>query len=117
MTTLECGGRLQLINPTLNARSSLLRGAAGALLALAFLLAQAAVASELVHHWFHEDSDHAGHQCPVTTLAKGQDLPTAADFTATPPAALTAVALAPSHTVALTPRFLLLPGRAPPLSA
>lgn len=72
-------------------------------------------ASPAIHHWLHADADHADHECAITLYAQGVT-------TATVGVALVVVAwrllgLSQNAGVELflsAPRFLYLPGRAPP---
>jgi hypothetical protein len=82
----------------------------GTVLMLAIL-----AASPDAHHWLHAEADHADHECAVTLFAQG--VTTAAVAVALAVVISRLLGLSRSARVELflsAPRFLHLPGRAPP---
>jgi len=72
-------------------------------------------ASPAAHHWLHADSDHENHECAITLYAQG--ITTALVGVALAVVAWRQLELSQSAATELflaAPRFLHLPGRAPP---
>ncbi|MBK9137907.1 MAG: hypothetical protein IPM17_03975 [Verrucomicrobia bacterium] len=106
---------LQLRSDSQSAQSLPRRGALAGLLAFAFLLAQSVAASSLLHHWLHDDTNAPDHHCQVTTLSHGQETPVTTVKVPRPGDAATGDPIRPDQPAVVGCRFLLLPGRAPPL--
>jgi hypothetical protein len=82
----------------------------GTVLMLAIL-----AASPAAHHWLHADADHEDHECAITLYAQG--ITTAAVGVALAVIVWRLLGLSRSAGIELflsAPRFLHLPGRAPP---
>jgi ABC-type Co2+ transport system permease subunit len=72
-------------------------------------------ASPAIHHWLHADADHADHECAITLYAQG--VTTAVAGVALAVVVWRLLGESGSARIALflsAPRFLHLPGRAPP---
>ena len=106
---------LPLFNTARREPTRLSRACALALIWLVLLLAVMA-ASPAAHHWLHADAGHEDHECAITLYAQG----------ITTTAAILALAVVTWRLLGLSldvrdelflaiPRYLHVPGRAPPL--
>lgn len=92
-----------------------LRWVAGICALLVWMLGMLAVSPEL-HAAIHADADHADHSCAVTLFSHGVEGTNSSIVLIVAPATLPAdPATIPEVRLAAAPRYLLLPGRAPPL--
>ena len=85
------------------------------LLAATVLMLAVFAASPNVHQWLHADADHADHECAITLYAQG--VTTAVVGVVLAIVAWRLLGLSQSARIELflsAPRFLHLPGRAPP---
>jgi hypothetical protein len=92
-----------------------LRWVAGFCALLVWMLGLLAVSPEL-HATIHADADHADHSCAITLFSHGVEGTNSPVVLIVAPVTLAAdLPAAPKIRLAPTPRYLLLPGRAPPL--
>ncbi|MBM3883178.1 MAG: hypothetical protein FJ387_26265 [Verrucomicrobia bacterium] len=91
-----------------------IRSALGIFFAMLFVLANSVASSDLLHHWLHDDSDSSDHDCPITTLAQGQEIPGGNKAVAEPARQTPPELPCLARPILPRERFLLLPERAPP---
>jgi len=72
-------------------------------------------ASPSIHHWLHADADHADHECAITLYAQGVTTVVVGGAVAIVAWRLLGLSQCAGNELFLSaPRFLHLPGRAPP---
>ena len=92
-----------------------LRWVAGFCALLIWMLGLLAVSPEL-HAAIHADADHADHSCAITLFSHGVEGTTSSIDLIVAPLALSAdLPAVPEIRLAVASRYLLLPGRAPPV--
>lgn len=80
------------------------------------LLLAILAASPTAHHWLHADADHEGHECAITLYAQGITAAAAVVTLAVVTWRLLGFSQnAGAELFLAAPRYLHLPGRAPPL--